>query len=300
MTSRPKDMEASLHDCFDRGQEYLNEANKRGLWHNSLPNIEMSFDEVNQRFSTEKKTKKCAENIIIERIEAIESTTFNAKSIIHLQALRRAITPELVHEVLARYKAYPGETQLMEAALKICSSYCKVFAILLRFSKGKFITSFMVQNIDDSNLPLQGEYRDGKYGVSLKNGLFGTMEGWRKNEWQNFFNWQWNFLTPFFARPDGKVLHYHLMSDDILPIIDREDYEREGKDHRGYDSSPKTQKPLQIKRKPAAYGGHSTVSKIKLDPLSCDFGDFRVRSSTSDLHRLLTTYSSKTEMDGTH
>ncbi|KAE8444211.1 hypothetical protein EG329_000808 [Mollisiaceae sp. DMI_Dod_QoI] len=266
MTSRPEDMEArlKLDSCFDRGQKYLNVANKT-LWDNKVKAINRSLDAVNQEFSKER--------LVIDRIEATQSTTIEDEPIAHLQALRRAITPKLVQEVLEEYKVYAGETQLMEAAALIWSSYCKIFAILLKCNQGKSIIRFLDQNIDDSNLPLQSELRDRNYIISLKKGLF-TIKDWAAHDWQNFFRWQWSFMTPFFARPDGKVLHYCLKSKDILPIIATEDYEREEKDHRENGNGSETQEPLQIKRKYAAYGGHSTVSKIKLNPLSCDFGEF--------------------------
>jgi hypothetical protein len=277
MTSRPTVMEESLDWCLDRGEVYANEANKRGLFHDRLREIDKALDGVDRKLSSENQTKKFAENKLIERIQAVESTTVNKKPIVHLHALRKAMPPELVQEVLARYKAYGDEAQRKETASKIYSSYCIVFAILLKFSKGKFIANFIDQNIDDSNLPLQVESRDGNYGVRLKNNLFCSIEGWPKHEWQNFFNWQWTFLPAFFARPGGKVLHYRLENDDILPIIAKEDWKGEEKNDREEESSSDTEKPVQIKRFLTAYGGHSTVSKIKFDPLSCHFGEFRVR-----------------------
>jgi hypothetical protein len=288
-------MEENLDWCFDRGEEHANEANKRGLFRDRLQEIDKALDGVDRKLSSENPKKK-----LIERIQAIESTTVNEKPIVHLPALRKAMPLELVQEFLARYETYGDEAQRKETASKICSSYCKVFAILLRFSKGKVIANFIDQNIDDSNLPLQGENRGGNYGVPLKNNLFGCIEGWPRHEWQNFFNWQWTFLPAFFARPDGKVLHYRLESDDILPIIAKEGWKGEEKDDREEESSSDTEKPVQIKRFHTAYGGHSTVSKIKFDPLSCHFGEFRVRKLDVPITPLAHNNSSNTEMAGTH
>ena len=293
-------MEESLDWCLDRGEVYANEANERGLFDDSFREIDKALDGVDRKLSSENPTKKFTENKLIERIQAIESTTVNGKPIVHLRALRKAMPLELVQEVLVRYKAYSDEAQRKEVASKICSSYCKVFAILLQFSKGKFIANFIDQNIDDSNLPLQGENRDGNYGVPLKNNLFGSIEGWPKHQWRNFFHWQWTFLPAFFARPGGKVLHYRLESDDILPIIKKEDLEGGEKDDREEESSSDTEKPVQIKRFLTAYGGHSTVSKIKFDPLSFHFGEFRVRKLNVSITPLAHNNSSNTEMAGTH
>jgi hypothetical protein len=293
-------MEEDLDWCLDRGEVYANETNKRGLFHDSLLEIDKALDGVDRKLSLENPTKKFAENKLIERIQAIESTTVNKKPIVHLQALRKAMPLDLVLEVLARYKAYGNEAQRNEAASEICSSYCRVFAILLKFSKGKFIANFIDQSIDDSNLPLQVESRDGNYGVPLKNNHFGSIEGWPKHEWQNFFNWQWTFLPAFFARPGGKVLHYCLQYDDILPIIAKEDWKGEEKDDREEESSSDTEKPVQIKRFLTAYGGHSTVSKIKFDPLSCHFGEFRVRELNIPITPLAHSPSSNIQRAGTH
>jgi hypothetical protein len=252
------------------------------LWHDRLQKIDKALDEVNPTLSAERQMKK--------RIEAAESTTFNDKPITHPQALRRAMAPNLVQEVLKRCDAYVEDAQRKNVASTICSLFCKVFAILLKFGKADSIAEFIRWKIDDSNLPLQGKLIEKNYGVCLKNNSFVFMEDWDKSDWQNFFNWQWTFLTPFFARPKGEVLHYRLKSHDILPIIDREDYESDEKDGREDESGLETRKPLQIKRNPSAYGGHSTVSKVKLDPLSCDFGEFQVRKlNAPPLYRWLTT-----------
>jgi hypothetical protein len=264
-------MVENLDYCYDRGEQYINEEDERDLWHDRLQEIDKALDEVDQTLPAERQIKR--------RITAVESTTFQNKPIIHPQALRRAMTPNLVQEVLKRCDAYVDaeEAQRKNVASTICSSFRKVFAILLKFSKINSIAEFIRLDIDDSNLPLQGELIEKRDGVCLKNNSLVFMEDWEKSDWQTFFYWQWAFLTPFFARPKGKVLHYSLKSDDILPIIDREDYLSDEKDSREDESGSETGKPLQIKRSPASYGGHSTISKIKLDLLSCNFGEFRVR-----------------------
>jgi hypothetical protein len=271
MTSRIRGMEENLDYCYDRGEQYINEEDERDLWYDRLQEIDKALDEVDKTLSAEGQIKK--------RIAAVESTTFKDKPIIHPQALRRAMEPNLVQEVLKRWDAYidAEEAQQKNVASTICSSFRKVFAILLKFGKANSIAEFIRLEIDDSNLPLQGKFIEKKYGVYLKNNSFVFIDDWEKSDWQNFFNWQWAFLTPFFARPKGKVLHYSLKSDDILPIIEREDYLSDEKDGREDESGSETGQPLQIKLSPVAYGGHSTISKIKLDPLSCDFGEFRVR-----------------------
>ena len=264
-------MEENLDYCYDRGEQYISEEDERDLWCDRLQEIDKALDEVDQTLPAERQMKR--------RITAVESTAFKNKPIIHPQALRRAMAPNLVQEVLKQCEAYVDaeETERKNVASTICSSFRKVFAILLKFSKTNSIADFIRLDIDDSNLPLQGTLMEKKDGVCLKNNSFVFIEDWEKSDWQNFFHWQWAFLTPFFARPKGKVLHYSLKSDDILPIIDREDYISDEKDSRENESDSETGKPLQIKRSSSAYGGHSTISKIKLDPLSCNFGEFRVR-----------------------
>jgi len=284
MTSHIEVMEKYLDYCYDRGEQYNIEADERDMWHDRLQEIDKALHKVNPTLPAEKQLKK--------RIAAAESKIFQSKPIAYPQALRRAMTPNLVQKVLKQCSAYRGVTdsQQMIVASTICSSYCKVFAILHKFNEVNSIAEFIKCGIDDSNLPLQGKYMEEAYGVYLKNNSFVSVEGWEESDWHNFFHWQWTFLTPFFARPKGKVLHYPLKSHDILPIIDREDYESDENDGQEDEGSLGTRKPIKIKRRPDAYGGHSTVSKIKLDPLSCDFGEFRVRKlNASPLYCWLTT-----------
>jgi hypothetical protein len=272
---RTKVMRDDLDYCYDRGEQHINTANEEDLWRNRLQDIDKALHGVSQTLSADMQLKR--------RIAAASSKTFNGKPITHPQALRRAMAPNLVQEVLKQCVAYVEEAQREDVAKTIRSSFCKVFAILLNSDKAASIAEFIRLEINDSNLPLQGKSVKKNYGVCIKNNSFASIEGWEETEWQTFFNWQWHFLTPFFARPKGKVLHYLLESHDILPIIDRGVNKSNRKDGREDKSDLETGKPLQIKRSAAAFGGHSTVSKIKLDPLSCDFGDFRVRMINAPL-----------------
>jgi hypothetical protein len=262
-------MKDDLDYCYDRGEQHINTANEKDLWRDRLQGIDKALYGVSQTLSADIQLKR--------RIAAASSKTFNGKPITHLQALRRAMAPNLVQEVLKQCVAYVEEAKREDVAKTIRSSFCKVFAILLNSDKAASIAEFIRLEINDSNLPLQGKSVKKSYGVYIKNNSFASIEGWEETEWQTFFNWQWHFLTPFFARPKGKVLHYLLESHDILPIIDRGVNKSNRKDSREDKSDLETGKPLQIKRSAAAFGGHGTVSKIKLDPLSCDFSDFQVR-----------------------
>lgn len=290
MTSRIQCMENSLDYCRDRGEQYVGKANESDLWHDLLQKIDKMLNTVDQKLPAEKQIKK--------RIAVIQSRAFNGKLIVHPQALRRAMAPNLIQEVLNQCDAYEDviEAQRENLASIICSSFCKVFAILLKFDKVNSIAEFIKLGINDSNLPLQGKHVGEKFGICLNDNLFVCVEDWEESDWENFFHWQWNFLTPFFARPNGKVLHYQLKSRDILPIVERDDFKSEEKDGQEDESGP-----LKIKRNFAPYGGNSTVSKIKLDPLSYDFGEFRVRELNEPFSIPLAHNSSfDIETTGTH
>jgi hypothetical protein len=285
-------MENNLNYCYDRGEQYIDGANQSESWRARIRQIDEALEQVNRQLPAERQMKK--------RVQVVESTTHNEKPVTHPQALRRAMEPNLVKEALKGYDADIEETRRTEMASEICSSFCKIFAILLNIMRGDSITDFINMGIDDSCLPLQGKSKDTKYGALLKNDLFFSIEEWEKSDWQNFFHWQWTFITPFFARPKGKVLHYTLNSGDILPIIDRQDYSSNREDGRQDESDFEQGKPLEIRRRSAAYGGHSTVSKIRLDPLSYDFDDFPVRKFDALSVFVAHEDSSNIKMTGTH
>jgi hypothetical protein len=95
-------MQDNLDYCYDRGEQYINKANERDLWHERLQEIDKALDGVNRTLLADRQMKR--------RIEAASSTTFNDKSITHPQALRRAVAPNLVQEMLKRCDAYVEES----------------------------------------------------------------------------------------------------------------------------------------------------------------------------------------------
>ena len=128
---------------------------------------------------------------------------------IPLQFLCQVITLPVTAEALWRM-GYDSEM-----ATTICSTFWRIFGILLMMSRPKSIIEFVKLGIDDTNLSLT-EKRGGKpYELEARGKGKVHIDSWKAEQYEDFGNRQYAFLTPFFARPQGKICHFRLDSERI-------------------------------------------------------------------------------------
>jgi hypothetical protein len=173
---------------------------------------------------------------------------------IPLQLLHQVITLPVTAEALRRM-GYDSEM-----ATTICSTFRRIFGILLMMKKPESIIEFVKLGIDDTYLPLTKK-RSGKPFIreleARGKGKVARIDSWNTCQYVDFGFHQYAFLTPFFARPQGKICHFRLDSEQIVLPIERDALFEHRGEHRG-----------------------PSVSRIKFRPLSCDFSDFQVRTSS--------------------
>lgn len=111
-------------------------------------------------------------------------------------------------------------------AERISKTAPKLFAILVLIQKSRFISSFLIEGLDDAHLPFIRSNKSvtgGKF--KLCSGLhpnqpIACMDKWRKPRVEEFARVQWYVLAPIFEQSD-EVLHYTLNDNCVLPFLGR-------------------------------------------------------------------------------
>ena len=161
-------------------------------------------------------------------------------------------------------KTHPGVLSVLSDFLP--QRYRKIFALLLLYSRGGDIPTFIEHDLCDVHLPLDikfvlgepGLYRHASDTEPLK--CFAICE-WPDHELELFYETQWRLLVPYFQSPkaDGSVFHYELPTQTILPWCPTG-----GKDE------------VEV-----SAGGFGTVERVRIDPHSHGFAKFLAKVCVS-------------------
>jgi len=217
------------------------------------------------------------------------------------------VNPDSVAASLA--KDHPGYTskQVGELSTTISRSYPRVYAVLVYIGKSADITIFMEAEVGDLKLPVfvSSDHRRLKYTTQTnRRAPLALTPLWKQRDVEDFFRYQFAFISPFFARPtDGSLLHYRLSHNDVLPIIEESDWipdqplyleqimfpsaqSSPGSGTDLQDISSSGSSPDQQSLSPAR-DAPFTVKQIRLHKGHYDFGNHGVSFTpafTSDIH----------------
>ena len=137
----------------------------------------------------------------------------------------------------------------------ICSTFRRIFGILLMISRPKSIIEFVKLGIDDTNLPLT-EKRGGK----------------------PYINWRLVGRAKLFASTRGKPSNTKTSVIGNTPFLHHSLRGRKGR-FAILDWTPnESNSPSTRYRENIVENVVDPLSTIKFHPLSCDFGDFPVRT----------------------
>jgi len=263
MTSHLEKMEADLNFCDDGGEQLREEGCK-------CPKIQELLRDIDRDCRNIKSTLEPSEQLD-ERLQIIESNKNQETTIFPRAALRRVITPDIVQELLPE-----NSDDVADMARKICSSFCTILGILAKMERTEDIRKFVEAGVDDSYLPIvppTGAEFPKSNGKSIK------IQGWKRSRWVIFDKFQPCFLSPFFARPEGKIYHFRLTNPRQKPPVleqdENESWEDTSNDLLSESLSGSSFGILGDIVAPNS-GAHGSVKKIRLDPLSHNFGDFPV------------------------
>ncbi|KAH8879922.1 hypothetical protein GQ53DRAFT_813627 [Thozetella sp. PMI_491] len=264
-TIQQKKEEGKLTYCRDRGAALAR------IWRRANGN---SVELREERTRINLAGTDCSpDEQLLGRLEAAESTLYSGESVTYPSGLDVALCdrPQLIYRCLIKVMENPNrprQCDVEDLTAKICQSYQQIFAILLMIRQEQHIVDFMANNADDLVLPLKFEQHKGQPGAkSLSQEDFWlSVNGMRRTDWKMFIDRQRTYLVPFFAfNTDGDTLHYTFDKNCNIPINDIVPNSRVSTGSALI--SVHTIDPID--------GGHSTVSKIKLDPRCDGFGTFQ-------------------------
>lgn len=201
--------------------------------------------------------------ILEDSLDDIEDMLCSGKTIFPLKSLRTALREPLVERLLIEMGK--SRRTAKNQAVQICSKYCRILAVLIKIGKPQSISAFLEEQVDDTALPLK--ISDYRFCIGKK--TF-SIPGWKRFNYQSFIEFQQTCLTPFLARPNGRVRHYKLgIPPWFLPIIER----------KSINATTGTSVDEITAIVPAALGegAQGVVTAIKLHPSSCQFDTFPVR-----------------------
>lgn len=163
--------------------------------------------------------------------------------------LFRLITQESVSRELERVLGHSHPPAQIEAwAAKVCTetdthqdgktkikSYRKIFALLVIAESPETIPRFLGEDVSDLDLPLVPIKGHGISGFSRKDSKtpLGCFRRWSPMKLQNFHDHQWRMLAAYFSTKSGKVKHYKLPDQHILPFIVPKNKAQDNQEVRG-------------------------------------------------------------------
>lgn len=105
------------------------------------------------------------------------------------------------------------------------TGFRKVLAALVLEGKAERVLELMDAGVDDRSLPLTLLKAEG--GMALAAGKRAPklvcFDSWRSRDIEGFYRTQWELCPPFFSMTDdGKVVHYRLHRDVVLPFVDHQ------------------------------------------------------------------------------
>ena len=182
---------------------------------------------------------KSLQDRLFESLEPVNDETKD-KGFFPLDQLPVLLTEQSVHRGLKKHLKHICEPdEIADLARKICSekrvdsfdecrrtkiiTYRKIFAILVLIEKTPAIRRFVLEGVNDSDLP----FVRSQAGYSMRRArapnddLKCFQDGWTPFQIRNFEDWQWTTLAPFFAKSKERkeVRHYPLQDRVILPFL---------------------------------------------------------------------------------
>ncbi|KAK0724446.1 hypothetical protein B0H67DRAFT_482728 [Lasiosphaeris hirsuta] len=184
--------------------------------------------------------KKSLGNRLFEALEFVDDNTKD-KGFFPLDLLPLFLTEQSVSKELRKELGnILGPDEIARYTRKICSeqrvdsfekgtkprtkTYRKIFATLVLIVKTPAIRKFIIEGVNDSDLPLRAVKSESGYVMERARApgkpLKCFQSGWTSFQMRNFEDWQWTTLAPFFARSKERkeICHYPLQDRVILPF----------------------------------------------------------------------------------
>lgn len=187
-------------------------------------------------------------------------SAFNSREYLPLDQLFEILSPVVVNQLLlqhfSRDKASEYETEVLGTRRQVPPlppRRRRIFAILVLINQVKRLPTFIKNNVEDSQLPLQfariKEKTRVRVSYAINRGDQSTateFDVWPSVSAQDFILWQGIINVPFLMFPEDRIYFYDLAQDCTLPFDT-------------YD--------LQ------EAGGYGTVYQVTVHPSHCNYGE---------------------------
>lgn len=254
-SSRPFNNHVTLNYCFDGGRRFVHHLE-------SLDSVLPTKLGPDNDSATALASDSLL-GILQDRLRSAETQNDlggERSSFIPYRILRSILTETILATLLEEEAGIAPEK-----ARKVRQSYIKICGILILIDKVPYMKQILDMDVDDKYLPLRLHRPHGQGTVILMSQIPGkspaVLKGMTVNESRLIEQFQWWFLSPFLAKPAGRLQHYKLGSvREPIPVIQ----------HRSAEEGR------------AMYTRYRTLfekeseTKVRFHPDSFDFGDYGV------------------------
>ncbi|KAG4436080.1 hypothetical protein IFR05_008436 [Cadophora sp. M221] len=185
-----------------------------------------------QRISSPKIESRQSLSLQDQFVEALVRPNSRRKGFFPMALIPQLVTRSCVIQELSQsLKSTHNVRQIEELADSICEerqehkSFRKIFAVLVLIERSSSISKFVVEGVDDSNLPLvkcYGGPKESSFELRMEHKKEKKLECF--DDWTHFFlnafeEWQWTTVSPFFYKGiDKEVRHFTLKESIMLPF----------------------------------------------------------------------------------
>lgn len=251
--NRRLNIDVTLNYCFDGGRRFIKRLESLDLARPTDP------DSDNDLVATSDSLLELVE----DRLRSAEIQNHlggESSSFIPYRLLRSILTETVLAAVLGEEAGLAPKK-----ARKVRNSYIKICGVLILMKKLPYMKQILDTDVDDRCLPLRLHRHHGDRTVLLISHIPGKsvsiLNRMTANESRMFEEFQWWFLSPFLAKPAGRLQHYKLGSArEPIPVIQQRSVEEDRTRHTGHKTGLET----------------DSETKVRFDPDSFDFGNYGV------------------------
>lgn len=210
--SRWFNTDVTLNYCFDGGRRFVKRLESLHSVRPTDPNSDSNLVAASESLL----------GLLEDRLRSAETQNHlgaERSSFIPYRLLRSILTETVLAAVLGEEAGLSPKK-----ARKVRNSYIRICGVLILIKKVPYMKQILDTDVNDTCLPLRLHRPHGDKTVFLISHVPGksisVLKGMRTNESRMFEELQWCFLSPFLAKPAGRLQHYKLGSArEPIPVI---------------------------------------------------------------------------------
>lgn len=246
-------IDVTLNYCFDGGRRFIKRLESLNSARPTHPDSDTNLV----------ATSDSLLGLLEDRLRSAEIQNHlgqERSSFIPYRLLRSILTETVLEAVLGEEAGIAPKK-----ARKVRNSSIRICGVLILINKVPYMKQILDTDVDDRCLPLRLHRHHGDKTMLLISHIPGkgvpVLKGMTANEYRMFEEFQWWFLSPFLAKPAGRLQHYKLGSArEPIPVIQQRSVEE--------DRTRYTAHSTQFEK--------DSETKVRFHPDSFDFGNYGV------------------------